>query len=533
MPKRFLHSIIVLSIVGAAGCETERTNLGAPVCVAWKSTVGPLLSATCGDCHRAQAAAGGVVLDDYVAAVPLTRPRDGSAPLLAVFDADDTHRPLAATAQSTLRQWIVDCDAAFVASSIHPAGIMDPSASADFHAALLRASGYDFEDCQRCHGTDFAGGGANASCLTCHPAGPTDCSTCHENELRSGAHDAHAATNAPLQKATACATCHRVPEDALAPGHFRLARGELDPAPAEVVLSGPAAWGPPTTAEPAPTVEPVYDRATGTCVNVYCHGGAGDDDDADRTTPRWTDPTDVDCTSCHGAPPADHPGARCGDCHGAVSAGPAQLTDFDLHLDGRLQFSSDPADCGDCHGGADGAPGPDLDGLVTRTATTVGAHRPHLEASLRLAAPVECSECHLVPDAVTDAGHIDSDRPAEVFVAGSGAIARADNASPIWERARASCRNTYCHGGGTRLSADISESKLGEVRWTSSARQQVYCGSCHGVPPTLFPHVEGMGLTDCVDCHAQTVDGFGNITFDGNDTAHINGVADFNLGSGS
>ena len=516
-----------------AACEESRPPLGAPVCVGWKDTVADALESPCLSCHSSAEADGDVVLDDYVAALPTTQPRSFEAPIISVFGRNDVHRELQSL-RPLVERWVVECNAAFVKSEIHAAGIMDP-ASADFHGALLRDTGYDFEDCQRCHGTDYAGGGAEASCLTCHPKGPTDCATCHGDRVTSGAHVVHA-DGAFLQKPTACEICHAVPDDPLAPGHFRLERGVIDPPPVEVSFEGAARWGPPTvTDDPAPTGDPKYEGETQTCVNVYCHAGA-DDPAAERSTVAWSETSDLDCLSCHGSPPDDHVSDRCGDCHRAVSDRPEQLAEFALHLDGRTQLGPDVEDCSGCHGGVDGAPGPDLDGIVARTATTVGAHGPHLNPRLNISSSVTCQDCHRVPVEVTDLGHLDSARPAEVFPESVPSLARADGAVPIWNRAAATCRNTYCHGGGEKLSQDSSPSRLAEVLWTGTATRQVYCGSCHGVPPTTFPHVEPIGpfeLEECVNCHPSAVDSFGNIRFVGSETAHMNGVIDFEPGGGS
>ena len=49
------------------------------------------------------------------------------------------------------------------------------------------------------------------------------------------------------------------------------------------------------------------------------------------------------------------------------------------------------------------------------------------------------------------------------------------------------------------------------------------CGSCHGIPPATKAHDPGLGLADCVRCHAGSVGAGGAILVGG---AHLNGVVD-------
>ena len=364
---------------------------------------------------------------------------------------------------------------------------------------------------------------------------PTDCSTCHGDEVRSGAHAAHEAARGPSNARRRAIRATSFLNDTLDPGHLRLARGQRDPAARRGHLRWCLRCGDvPTFAPPMATGDPTYDASTQTCVNVYCHGGPLADPAASLLTPSWTSTEALDCSSCHGAPPAEHPGDRCGDCHNAVSSGPTTVTRFDAHIDGRLQLAA-TEDCDGCHGGdrsTDGAPAPDLDGRTTPMAIGVGAHAGHLQPRLGLGAAVACGECHIVPDRVIAPGHIDSDRPAEVFIVGAGDLARADGATPTWDRTSATCASTYCHGGGDRLGDDRSEGRVEDVSWTSGSAGQVYCGSCHGIPPTTPPHLETTTFSDCVRCHSQTVNAGAGIIFDGETTMHMNGVVDVDDGDG-
>lgn len=389
-------------------------------------------------------------------------------------------------------------------TGVHPSGILDET-SENFHGAVLARHGYDLALCASCHGEDYAGGAARVTCKNCHPAGPDACETCHrDGGPTSGAHVVH--RNAGQQ----CAECHVVPARWDAEGHVRR-DGAADPPPAEVVL-GPRAM---TTLDPADRAGPAT-YANGTCSNVYCHGAVLHAGGGSATAPRWDDPAPGgSCTTCHAAPPPSHaqPLATeaCASCHRAAP-----------HIDGVLQVETA---CNGCHGNAASpAPPRDLAGNTLTTTRGVGAHEAHLTGRSLLRGPIACGECHVVPTAVADAGHIDTLLPAEVFPAGSGTLARADGAVPAWDGVTGTCSNVYCHGGGTRLSADASPEIVRAPDWTAGDAQ-LYCGSCHGVPPTS--HAPGMSITDCATCH-PSVDPFGNPILTGSPATsrHLDGVID-------
>lgn len=155
-----------------------------------------------------------------------------------------------------------------------------------------------------------------------------------------------------------------------------------------------------------------------------------------------------------------------------------------------------------CHGTESSvAPPLDTKGNESSSERTVGAHASHLQAAPTWHRKVECTDCHQVPMALGDAGHIDTPPPAELTF---GEIAGATE----WNGT--SCTNAYCHGatlgGGART----------EPVWTTVDGSQAACGSCHGAPPPP-PHPEG---TDCGACHPTMQPG--TSTFLDPDS-HING----------
>lgn len=142
--------------------------------------------------------------------------------------------------------------------------------------------------------------------------------------------------------------------------------------------------------------------------------------------------------------------------------------------------------CSSCHGsGDDPAPPTDLRGRSRTTEPTVGAHQAHLGARTFFRTG-QCVDCHLVPDRVDAPGHLDP-APADLTW---GPVASADGVSPSY--GNGTC-DVYCHGvsltGGTGVAP----------RWTAVGEGEVFCGSCHGVPPPA-PH-PALPTLDCGGCH--------------------------------
>ena len=161
--------------------------------------------------------------------------------------------------------------------------------------------------------------------------------------------------------------------------------------------------------------------------------------------------------------------------------------------------------CGDCHGNSTNfAPPKDTSGNTSKSERGVGAHQAHLkDGTYRVA--VECKDCHLVPTSVSSIGHIDTDLPAEVIF---GELAKIRGTNPIWNGT--TCSDVYCHGGA------LAGGAIDSPNWTGS--NQVYCGSCHGIPPPP-PHAV-VAANSCVNCHADVVNASNQII---DKKLHING----------
>ena len=544
----------LVGLLGSVGCSDLKNNAVGPAVIpgqtlTFAQDIRPLLQQNCAACHSGATAKGQYDLSSLAGVVGSGSDNVANAiagnaqsALLTVLDASSHAQVANATIKTALRKWVVEDSLGFKTSLVHPEGWTTPS-SANFHGKSIAASGYDMAGCRSCHGQDYQGGITQSSCTTCHTPSPEECSTCHGTGVSAappldlsgnfgtqnrgvGAHQAHL-NGGSLFKGMACEQCHQVPAAVSSPGHLDGNRV------AEVKFSGLA-------------VKNASANWNGTtCNNTYCHGSAA---------PKWTSvgTGEASCGTCHGRPPAlPHPQVEnCSLCHGEVVDVNGVIVNKTLHVNGRVEFkfghpegfakptsanfhgfairdagwsmkecqachgqnyagssitsvscltchTKSPEDCSTCHGSAtNAAPPPNLNDQTATTFRTVGAHQAHLQARFFTNA-IACSECHRVPSGYYDAGHIDSNLPAEVTF---GSVATSDGAKPVWTGQ--TCSNTNCHGSDT-------------PSWTLVGTG-VACGSCHGLPPAL-PHPQ---VSQCSLCHERVVDNNRNII---NKALHLNG----------
>ena len=337
-----LFALSAAAATAAVHCSKARPlqgPLGEPV--SWEEEIAPLFAANCNSCHSGAAAQAGYRTTSYLEALgPIAAPvaiaGNANSLLLTIIDparADAVHAPVS-SAFTAARAWVVDGRLSLFRSGIHESGILNPNDAQQFHATLLRGAGWSFSQCQECHGSDLAGGTSGVSCQECHSlqaaAGTPTCSVCHGSALSPapprdllgntgtsslgvGAHQAHLVGRTDIAAPIACGVCHQVPPAVVSMGH-------LDhPLPATVVFSGLAV---------ADGARPVWDHATASCSNSYCHGGgaslAGDTSFKLRD-PVWTGGTSqAFCGSCHGLPPAGVPAHQgvtfpdCARCHAST-----------------------------------------------------------------------------------------------------------------------------------------------------------------------------------------------------------------------
>jgi predicted CxxxxCH...CXXCH cytochrome family protein len=179
----------------------------------------------------------------------------------------------------------------------------------------------------------------------------------------------------------------------------------------------------------------------------------------------------------------------CQSCHGAdYAGGTSGVSCLGCHAEG-------PTACSTCHGAI----------------ATSGSHGRHLGGG-PLGRSFGCAECHVVPTAYTDVGHIFladgslDPPPAEVtFGAASTAALTpeggARQAPPSYDPATQSCSNVYCHGATLADTAGTNTHPI----WSAPGAGQADCGTCHGLPPN---HANS---TACVSCHPSVVDQDRNI----------------------
>ena len=352
----------------------------------------------------------------------------------------------------------------------------------------------------------------NQACNACHGSGndyapPVDTHGASATTLVTvGAHQSHLKPANGLAAPIACTECHVVPATVDAPGHLG------SDGIAEVAFGTLAKTG---------GLTPKWDRTTTkACSSTYCHG-AGMTAGGTVTTPVWTvvDGAQMRCDSCHGnPPPAPHPAAaNCGFCHDVTANVDGTIKDPTKHVDGTVQVVAQA--CNSCHGNAAGvatnppdqAPPVDTHGASATSLVTVGAHRSHLAPKDGLAAPVACNQCHVVPGKVDAPGHLAANGIAEVTF---GTLATADSATPTWDRTKATCAGSYCHG------ATLGDGTLTTPIWTQLDGSQDQCGTCHGIPPKANNHPQS---PFCGFCHSQTTNLDGSIK---DPTKHMDGAVE-------
>jgi predicted CxxxxCH...CXXCH cytochrome family protein len=167
-------------------------------------------------------------------------------------------------------------------------------------------------------------------------------------------------------------------------------------------------------------------------------------------------------------------------------------------------FTGAQSSCASCHTAPDeGPPFRNRAGQLE----TAGSHDRHIAGGI--SAPIQCSECHVIPRGLAEPTHIDG-VPTVTF---AGTLARTGGAPAT------SCGTTYCHGGAF---AGVNNIPL----WFAAKPVDDTCGTCHGFPPASGLHVQHVGAeygtgdprptVTCNDCHgallrATHVNGIKNI----------------------
>ena len=207
------------------------------------------------------------------------------------------------------------------------------------------------------------------------------------------------------------------------------------------------------------------------------------------------------CQGCHAADlSGGRTGFSCAQCHDAALP---------------VGVASWKVNCVMCHGGTGnqtGAP-PKATWGNSADSIRIGAHATHVAASASSPA-FGCDACHVKPADALALGHVDATPTAEMTW---GGISIASGAAPAWDRATATCSNTYCHGKFPNGNAKA-------VVWTAVGTGQGACGTCHGLPPGGTHPSVGAALTGCASCHPATMTGTGALISPIAGGKHVDGV---------
>ena len=337
-------------------------------------------------------------------------------------------------------------------------------------------------------------------------------------EPTSGAHTAHLHPGA-FAEPMVCGQCHN--------------------AQFQVTLEGPLA-----TANGA---LPSFNPATLTCSNVYCHAGGPQLLLGGGTlpVPVWNPASPLACGACHALPggsidtsswhPAVAAGVRCALCHPGYTNTTVNRA---LHVNGvvNLTVPNLATSCTACHGDASrvlpagtpsvvsAAPPVDRSGSSDTQQPGVGAHQAHLlPGAGAIAAPITCSECHVVPADLAHVGPV-ADSPARLAW---GPLASAGGASPGFDPTSVTCAN-YCHGQTLGAGGSVVMPV-----WTKVDGTQASCGTCHASPPSdpshLFHASPDILALQCSRCHPPGY-AIGSVG-PGVVSIHVNGVIDTNAAS--
>jgi len=168
-------------------------------------------------------------------------------------------------------------------------------------------------------------GDDSGTCLACHPS-------------PGGAHAAHTQALHGVRGPIGCAECHNVPQAVGSPGH-------IDHPEGAVVF--PAGSGAIARAGGA---QASFDRPSGRCADVWCHGGgsplANDTATTVQRLPDWNGGAGpAACGGCHGVPPKDATHAsnptllQCAQCHGLSIDATGAFVPGGGHLNGVIDGS--------------------------------------------------------------------------------------------------------------------------------------------------------------------------------------------------
>ncbi len=404
-----------------------------------------------------------------------------------------------------MRGWILIAAIAVVAgcsSRYHP----DNFAEAAVHGTSLKKLE---SDCRSCHGDDLTGGSSKVGCDGCHSgatpdAWRTNCTFCHggvdnntgapprglDGTNHVGVFPAHTAhvTGGAMANAYDCTQCHVKAKDVLTPGH----------------IFGNPVGGALNDFGAGLSPQATFDKTTGTCSSVYCHGsGRADDGMIAATAPP------VACGGCHPAassgPSAmasmsgphslhmgDPTGITCADCHANTTTDGVTISNKDMHINGTrdvmipapgFTYDATAHTCtGTCHNFAHnnaGWAGSNGTGAYHPAGfSDASVHGPEMELQRQ-----DCRGCH------------GSDLKGGTTSALKGPSCDGCHSGATPTSWRSNC--IFCHGGGNGDTRGMPPRDPGS---TNTSQSQKFIAHSKHVYPTL------MSANDCTTCHKQPTD---------------------------
>ena len=414
-----------------------------------------------------------------------------------------------------------------LAVETHPDGWAD-SQSENFHALLIDESPSKYNNCATCHGNDFKGGTSKVSCSSenCHNLYP------HEDdfvdEQADGFHGNIIAKTLNWQL-TPCIDCHG--DDFKGEGNnekncFRC--HQQYPHSDEYVNAASEAFHGLDIANALK-----FDISSCTACHGNDYEGKGYEVKNCRTCHEiyphaegFANPSSDNFHSKHIATEELWDISGCRSCHGEDYSGSGYTEKNCLTCHTQ---DDGPEACNTCHGNAlNSAPPKDLADNSSTDMISVGAHQAHLiDTTYATSFVNNCTYCHIEPQNLMDAGHIDNvPLPAEVHF--SLFASDSSENSTEWDHNSATCSDVYCHGAFS-FSKDESDNDFAyadsvivgnnpTMIWNSVGTGQDDCGTCHDLPPK--GHI---AVSSCNGCHPRVVDANYNII---DKQLHINGKKD-------
>jgi predicted CxxxxCH...CXXCH cytochrome family protein len=471
-----------------------------------------------------------------------------------------------ATARGAVPVWTsttTGCAATYCHGNFAFNGVTGASA-----APLWTATGLT---CTSCHGMpptghpSIAGTVTAATCNQCHPSsvradgtidlttgthlnGQADvnfnCTSCHGTAGRTGnlvGTDPQLAAAPPVAARGSPASAvgaHLSHVNPASAGSFRgpLLCNECHVVPADIAHATNPPASPVTFGTLSKTQgnAPTWNGTTLGCAATYCHGGFNFNGvRGAAATPIWTD-TGLQCTNCHGLPPAGHPtlpgtvtAATCNQCHpSTVNPNGTINVATGAHVNGQPNVA---ANCTSCHGDPSRTvPAGNPNALLAAAppvvppgapAAAAGTHLLHLtDSAIRSA--VTCNECHVVPD---NPDHSIQFPP--VIVWSPNTLATTQGTAPTYDGTTLSCSATYCHG--KFAFGAVTGNVTSTPAW--NATPTLACTGCHGMPPSGHQALTApVTPATCAGCHSDTVNTDGTIKVSGG--KHMNGLAEFTGG---